>query len=77
MQAFSRVWTSLEVKESELFPLGDVVVSRSHVYARARGNGCEADWPLLQFFRLRGERIFELKSFHWDTAALVEVLHRR
>ena len=58
LRAFREVWSSLEVKESEIFAFGDVLVSRSHVYARARENGREADWPLLQFFRLRKARIF-------------------
>ena len=74
MQAFGEVWSSLEVKGAEVFPLGNVLVSRSHVYARARRNGREADWPLLQFFRIREARILELRPFYWDTAALLEVL---
>lgn len=77
MQAFSRAWTSLEVRDAELFPHEDVIVSRSHVYARARTNGRSIDWPLLQFFRMRNARILELRPFYWDTATLVEVLNIR
>ena len=74
MRAFGEVWTSLEVKGAEIFSLGDVLVSRSHVYARSRRNEGEADWPLLQFVRVREARILELRPFYWDTAALLEGL---
>ena len=74
MRAFGEVWSSLEVKESEIFALGDVLVSRSHVFAKARRNGLQTDWPLLQFFRIREGRILELRPFYWDTAALLAVL---
>ena len=70
MKAFSAQWSSLEVKDAEFYPVGDVVFSRSHVYATARGSGHPADWPLLQFFRVRNSRILELRPFHWDTAAM-------
>ncbi len=36
MQLFAREWTSLEVRDAELFPVGVVVISKSHVYAEAR-----------------------------------------
>ena len=77
LRAFSKIWASLEVKGSELFVVGDVVVSRSHVYAETRDQQRKADWALLQFFRLREGRILELRPFYWDTAVLVEVLHHR
>ena len=75
MRAFSGVWSSLEVKGAEVFPFGEVVVSRSHVYAKARHNQSKADWPLLQFFRTRDARILELRPFYWDTTALVAILN--
>ena len=71
MRAFTAVWSSLEVREPELFPLGEVLVSRSHVYATARRDSRKADWPLLQLFRFRNGRILELQPFYWDTAALL------
>ncbi len=74
MQKFSQAWTSLAVQGSELFVFGEVIVSRSHVYAEARANQRKADWPLLQMFRLRESRIRELRPFYWDTAALLNVL---
>lgn len=75
MKAFAQQWTSLEAREAEFFPLGDVVVSKSHVYARSRAGGHEVDWPLLQFFRFRGGLILELRPFHWDTAAILRSIH--
>ena len=77
MRAFREVWSSLEVKGAEVFSVGDVLVNRSHVYARARRNRREADWPLLQFFRVREARILELRPFYWDTAALLAVINQR
>ena len=77
LRAFCKVWASLEVKGAELYVTGEVAVSRSHVYAETRMDRRKADWPLLQFFRLRGGRILELRPFYWDTAVLVEVLHHR
>ena len=74
MKAFAQQWSALEVKDSELFPHGDVVVSRSHVYAKARATGRDVDWPLLQFFRMRNARILELRPFYWDTAQIVAAL---
>ena len=77
MRAFAEVWSSLEVRGSQTFSLGDVLVSRSHVYAKARRNGREADWALLQFFRVRESLIFELRPFYWDTAALLADLREK
>ena len=71
---FGAQWASLEVKGSEFYPVDDVVFSRSHVYAVARATGQPADWPLLQFFRVRNNRILELRPFHWDTAGLLPAL---
>ncbi len=71
MKAFTREWSSLEVRGSEFYPHGDVVVSKSHVYAIARATGRHLDWPVLQFFRLRNDKILELWPFYWDTAALL------
>ena len=74
MKAFAQQWAFMEVSGSELYPIGSVVVSKSHVYAIRRLNGKRLDWPLLQFFRLRDGRILELSPFYWDTAALVKNL---
>ncbi len=71
MKAFTQQWSSLEAKDAELYPHGDVIISRSHVYAVSRVNGRHLDWPLLQFFRIRSNKILELRPFHWDTASLV------
>ncbi len=76
MKAFGEQWSSLEVKESKFYPVEDVVFSRSHVYAVARASGQAVDWPLLQFFRVRDSRIFELRPFHWDTAAMLPAMGR-
>jgi ketosteroid isomerase-like protein len=77
MRAFGEQWSSLEVRDPQFFPCGDVVVSRSHVYAVARPTGRAVDWPLLQFFRVRDGKILELRPFHWDTAALLRALEPR
>ncbi len=74
MQAFARQWSSLEVKDAELYLDGDVIVSSSHVYAIAKPTGLRLDWPLLQLFKMREEKILELRPFYWDTAALLEGL---
>ena len=74
LKAFSAQWSSLEVKDSEFYPVGDVVFSRSHICAVARATGQPADWPLLQFFKVRNNRILELRPFHWDTAAMLPSL---
>ena len=74
MKAFAEQWSSLQVKDSELYPNGDVIVSKSHVYAVAKSTGRDADWPLLQFFRVRNGKIVELRPFHWDTASMLEAL---
>lgn len=74
IKAFGAQWSSLEVRDPQFFPCGDVVVSRSHVHAVARATGRPVDWPLLQFFRVRDGKILELRPFHWDTAAMLPVL---
>ena len=76
MKAFGEQWSSLEVKESEFYPVGDVVFSRSHVYAVARATDQVINWPLLQFFRVRNFKILELRPFHWDTAAMLPAMGR-
>ena len=72
MKQFSAIWRTLEVREPEMHVLGDLVVSRSHVYAVTRATGRPVDWPLLQFVRLRAGKILELRPFHWDTAKIIE-----
>ena len=74
LKAFGEQWASLEVKDSRFYPVGDMVFSRSHVYAVARATGRAVDWPLLQFFRVRDDKILELHPFHWDTAAMLPAL---
>ena len=74
LRAFKGTWSSMEVRDSETWVHGDVVFSRSHVYATARVTGRATDWPLLQFFRIEGGRVAELRPFHWDTAAMLPVL---
>jgi ketosteroid isomerase-like protein len=75
MDAFGRVWSSLEVRDPTFYPSGaDVIVTRSHVYATSRSTGAAVDWPLLQFFRVRDDRIAELHPFHWDTAAMLPAM---
>ena len=76
MRLFTGIWASLEVREPEQILMGDVVISRSHVYAERRGSGEKLDWPLLQYFRFRQNRIVELWPFYWDTATLVNHLRR-
>ncbi len=71
MKAFGTQWSSLEVRDPQFYPCGDVVISRSHVHAVARATDRRIDWPLLQFFRVRDARILELRPFHWDTAAML------
>jgi len=71
MKAFVQQWSSMEVQNTELFPHGDVIISKSHVYARSRVSGQIIDWPLLQFFKLRDFKILELWPFYWDTAAIL------
>jgi len=39
MKAFVQQWSSMEVQNTELFPHGDVIISKSHVYARSRVSG--------------------------------------
>ena len=71
MRAFAEQWAALDVTGSELFPVGDVVVGRSHVHATHKPTGRRVDWPLLQYFRFRDRRVLELWPFYWDTAALL------
>ena len=74
LRAFAEAWSSLEVRGAETWVHGDIVFSRSHVYATARSTGRAADWPLLQFFRVEDGRVAELRPFHWDTAAMLPAL---
>jgi uncharacterized protein len=78
MQAFGEVWSHLEVRDAKFYPSGDdVIVSRSHVYAVSRATGRSVDWPLMQFFRVKDNRIVELSPFHWDTASLLSGIGAR
>jgi ketosteroid isomerase-like protein len=75
MRAFGACWSRLEVRDPQLFPAGDdVIFSRSHIHATAKKTGQDVDWPLLQYFRVRGGRILELRPFHWDTARMLPAL---
>ena len=74
MKFFAQQWSFLEVRGVELFTVGDVIFSKSHVYAKARATGQDVDWPLLQFFRFRQAKIMELRPFYWDTAAILAAM---
>ena len=74
MEAFGEQWAALEVKDSCFYTAGDTVFSHSHVYATARATSQAVDWPLLQLFKVRADRILELRPFHWDTAAMLPAL---
>ena len=76
MRSFTQVWASLAVKDPEQMPVGDVVISRSHVYAERRGSNQKLDWPLLQYFKFRNDLILELRPFYWDTATLAAKLQQ-
>ncbi len=76
MRAFAEQWAAMDVTGSELFPVGDVVVSRSHVHATHKPTGRQVDWPLLQHVKFRDGRILELWPFYWDTATLLSQLRR-
>ncbi len=71
MRAFAEQWAAMDVTGSELFPVGDVVVAKSHVHATHKPTGRRVDWPLLQYFKFRDGRVLELWPFYWDTAALL------
>ena len=77
MRAFAAQWSALDVRDPHLFHDGDVIVSRSHVYATSRTTGRAADWPLLQLVRFRDAKVLELSPFYWDTAALLPVMKDR
>lgn len=75
MVAFGQAWSRLEVIDPQFFPSGeDSIFVRSHVSATARVSGKEAEWDLLQHFRVRDGRILELRPFHWDTTVLLQAL---
>ena len=74
MKAFAGEWATLEVRDAQFFESGNVVISKSQVYARTRVSGLAVNWPLLQFFKIRSGKILELRPFYWDTAALLPFL---
>ena len=75
IRMFKATWSSLEVRDSQVFGDGDTLFSRSHVYATARETNKQADWALLQQFTLQQGSILDLRPFHWDTAAIMPALH--
>lgn len=74
MRLFRATWSSLEVRNSEVFGEGGTLFSRSHVYARARETNKPTDWSLLQLVRIENDGIIELRPFHWDTASILPAL---
>ncbi len=76
MKTFGQQWTSLEVRDAKFYPVHDIVFSHSHVYAVARATGQAVDWPLLQLFKVRYDKILELYLYHWDTAAMLPAMDR-
>ena len=74
MRMFKATWSSLEVRGAQVFGEGDMIFSRSHVYATARETSKGTDWALVQQFTFRQGGILELRPFHWDTAAILPAL---
>ncbi len=77
MKALAQQWSSMEMRDAQIYPWEDVIVSKSHVFAHAKVSGKRADWPLLQFFKFRDGKILELSPFYWDTAALLPVMQSK
>ena len=74
MRLFKATWSSLEVRDSQVFGDGDTLFSRSHVYATSRQTKKQTDWSLLQQLTLQQGGILDLRPFHWDTAAILPAL---
>ena len=74
MRMFKATWSSLEVRDSEVFGEGDTLFSRSHVYATARETNKRTKWALLQRFTFQHGGIVDLRPFHWDTAVILSAL---
>ncbi len=74
MRLFKATWSSLEVRDSQVFGDGDTLFSRSHVYATSRQTNKQTDWLLLQQLTLQQGGILDLRPFHWDTAAILPAL---
>ncbi len=68
MRMFKATWPSLEVRDSQVVSDGDMLFSRSHVYATSRQTNKQADWALLQQLTLQQGGILDLRPFHWDAA---------
>ena len=74
MRMFKATWSSLEVRDAQIFGDGDTLFSRSHVYATARETNKQTEWALLQQVTFQQGGILNLRPFHWDTAAIILAL---
>ena len=70
MVAMRDTWSAFEMVEQEFLATGATAVVLTHVRARARANGQELAFPILQTLRIAGGRIAEVRPFYWDTAAI-------
>ncbi|MGV8872830.1 MAG: nuclear transport factor 2 family protein [Rhodococcus sp. (in: high G+C Gram-positive bacteria)] len=69
-KAFRDEWAALEVRSPKFIAQEDVVIVVAHCYATAKATGNDVDWPLVQLFKVRENKILELSAFYWDTAAV-------
>lgn len=73
-KAFSEKWSELAVRDAVYYPSGDRVFVEAQCYATVRETGKRINWPLLQYYIIKDDRIQELRAFYWDTAYVLEAL---
>lgn len=65
----SNAFDHLEVKDQLLVVEGDTVMISCRLVTRSRSIGETLDLPMIQFVRVKGERIVEFRPFYWNVPA--------
>ncbi len=74
----SEAFDQLEVKDRQLFCVGDTVVAVCRLVTRARSTGEILDAPMAQVVTVRGDRIIAFRPFYWNVPeyqAIVQPAH--
>ena len=68
--AMAQTWAEFEMVEQSFLAETNPLVVHTDVRGRSRTTGHEIRFPILQIIRIRDRRIWDVRPFYWDTAAI-------
>ena len=64
----------IRIEIEEIACVGDLALMYFQFNFRARKNGRTGSFPMIEIFRFRDQKVIEWRGFHYDPAAVAEIL---